>query len=54
MSDKALETKILTTRMEAERRYQVKSTPSFIVNGRKLSGGALPYAEFEKALAGAA
>jgi protein-disulfide isomerase len=50
LSDKALETKILTTRMEGERHYQVKSTPTFIVNGRKLTG-ALPYAEFDKVLA---
>lgn len=52
LADKAIETKILTTRMEAERLYDVKSTPTFIVNGRKLSG-ALPYADFEKALANA-
>lgn len=52
VGDKALETKILTSRMDAERRYEVRSTPSFIVNGRKVTG-ALPYPEFEKVLAAA-
>lgn len=52
VSDKAIETRLLTTRMEAEQRYEVRSTPTFIINGRKLTG-ALPYAEFEKVLAAA-
>ena len=52
LSDKALETKVVTSRMDAERRYEVRSTPTFIVNGRKVTG-ALPYPEFEKVLAAA-
>lgn len=52
MNDKALETKVITSRMDAERRYEVRSTPTFIINGRKVAG-AMPYAEFEKVLASA-
>lgn len=48
----AMETKVLGSRMDAERRYEVRSTPTFIVNGRKLTG-ALPYAEFDAILSGA-
>jgi protein-disulfide isomerase len=52
VANPTLETKVLGSRMDAERRYEVKSTPTFIVNGRKLTG-ALPYAEFDAILSGA-
>ena len=35
--------------MQAQKDYGVNSTPTFFVNGTKVVG-ALPYADFEKAL----
>jgi protein-disulfide isomerase len=44
--------RILLRMQEAESRYQVRSTPSFIINGQKVTG-SLPYDEFDEILKGA-
>jgi protein-disulfide isomerase len=38
LSDKALEDAILQGRLDAQQKYGVKSTPTFIINGRVYSG----------------
>ncbi len=38
LADKALEDAILSARLEGQQKYGVKSTPSFIINGRVYSG----------------
>jgi protein-disulfide isomerase len=38
LADKALEDAILAARLEGQQRYGVKSTPTFIINGRVYSG----------------
>jgi protein-disulfide isomerase len=38
---------ILAQRLEAERQYQIRATPSFVFNGRLHTGG-LSFAEFEQ------
>ncbi len=43
--------KILLRRQEAESKYQVDSTPTFVINGEK-HAGALPYEEFDTILKG--
>ena len=40
LKNKKIETQILAQRQEAERAFEVNSTPSFIVNGRKVAIGA--------------
>ena len=45
-NDKALTDRILASRVEGARDFEIASTPTFIINGEKLVG-ALPYAEFE-------
>ena len=43
--------KALLGRMKAvQQQWQISSTPSFIVNNQEVIGGALPFAEFEKAI----
>ena len=49
IADAGLKRAILTAQEEAEKKMGVKSTPSFIING-KLTPGAVPYGEFEKAV----
>ena len=39
MTDDQLEAKILTLRMEGQQQYNVQATPSFVINGKTLSGG---------------
>jgi protein-disulfide isomerase len=53
IGDAGLKRAILTAQEEAEKKMGVKSTPSFIING-KLTPGAVPYGEFEKAVDAAA
>ena len=53
IADAGLKGAILTAQEEAEKKMGVKSTPSFIING-KLTAGAVPYGEFEKAVDAAA
>ncbi len=41
---------VLQTRLEAGKRYQVNSTPSFIINGEKRVVGSQPYKVFDDLL----
>ncbi len=41
---------VLQTRLEAGKRYQVNSTPSFIINGEKRIVGSQPYKVFDDLL----
>lgn len=52
LANEALQDGILQMRLEGAMEYEVKSTPSFIINGMKTSN--LPYADFEKLLEDAA
>ena len=47
LNDEALKKKILTRYQEAGSKYQVNSTPTFIING-VAHAGELPYDEFKK------
>ena len=47
LNDKALIDRILASRVEGARDFDVASTPTFIINGEKLVG-ALPYEQFEE------
>ncbi len=49
MKDKAGETRVLNSRLDAERQYNVESTPTFFINGVQIVG-AQPYDEFERVL----
>jgi protein-disulfide isomerase len=49
VNDKALSDRILNERLVAQNKYEVESTPTFFINGKKVVG-ALPYDEFAKAL----
>ena len=53
MADSALQDKVLASRLTAEKEYKVESTPTFFINGTKLTG-ALPYEQFDEALKKAA
>ena len=39
MADEQLETNIIALRAEGSQKYSIQSTPSFVVNGKTLSGG---------------
>lgn len=52
LANEALQDGILQMRLEGAMEYEVKSTPSFIINGVKTSN--LPYADFAKLLEDAA
>jgi len=41
---------VLQTRLEAGNRYQVNSTPTFIINGEKRIVGSQPYKVFDDLL----
>ena len=45
-NDKALTDRILASRVEGARDFEIASTPTFIINGEKVVG-ALPYEQFE-------
>ncbi len=49
MADKEIGDGILGTRLKASREHDVSTTPTFIINGRKITG-AQPYEEFDKIL----
>ena len=53
MADNALQDRVLASRLTAEKEYKVESTPTFFINGTKLTG-ALPYEQFDEALKKAA
>jgi protein-disulfide isomerase len=53
MTDNALQDKVLASRLTAEKELKVESTPTFFINGTKLTG-ALPYEQFDEALKKAA
>ena len=48
-SDAALEAKIFSTMLEAQETYDVKSTPTFIINGKKQEG-SMHFEAFSKSL----
>jgi protein-disulfide isomerase len=52
LADKALKDKILARIKEADQKYQVKSTPTFLINGKPYVG-EMPYDDFKKILDGA-
>ncbi|HZT50870.1 MAG TPA: DsbA family protein [Stellaceae bacterium] len=52
MNDKQLQDKIINSRLVASQQYDVSSTPTFFINGKKVVG-ALPYDDFAKALTAA-
>jgi protein-disulfide isomerase len=52
MKDQTLIDRVVAERLVAQKQYDVNSTPTFFINGKKLVG-ALPYAEFSKALSAA-
>jgi protein-disulfide isomerase len=45
INDKALNERILSERLVAQQQYDVESTPTFFINGKKVVG-ALPYDQF--------
>jgi protein-disulfide isomerase len=49
MADAKLETGILNSRLKGTQQHDVRSTPTFIISGRKVAG-ALPFEEFDKIL----
>ena len=49
MTDKKIGDGILGTRLKASQEHDVGTTPTFIINGRKITG-AQPYEEFDKIL----
>ena len=49
LRDQTLETKILGSILEAQEKFDIKSTPSFIINGKKHEGG-LRFDAFAKTL----
>ena len=49
MTDKKIGDGILGTRLKASREHDVGTTPTFIINGRKITG-AQPFEEFDKIL----
>jgi protein-disulfide isomerase len=49
MADQELEKSVLTSRMTGARQHDVRSTPTFIINDRKMSG-ALPFEDFVRIL----
>jgi protein-disulfide isomerase len=51
LQNKPLETYILNGQLEAQKKYGIKSTPTFVI-GDKVQPGALPYEQFDKILKG--
>jgi protein-disulfide isomerase len=52
LANNALQDGILQMRLEGQMEYDINSTPSFVVNGKKVSN--LPYDEFNEILEDAA
>jgi protein-disulfide isomerase len=49
LSDKAVERAVLNERVQAEKAFAINATPSFVINGKKYSGG-MPLDQFRKAI----
>ncbi len=49
LADEKLSDAVAASRMTAQKQYGVNSTPTFFINGKKVTGDQ-PYAEFEKVL----
>jgi protein-disulfide isomerase len=49
LANKDVANKVLQARLEGEKTYQIQSTPTFIINGKKYAG-AMPYEEFDQIL----
>ena len=47
MADKQVEDAVLNSRLQAQQKYQIDSTPSFVIGG-KVHAGALSFDEFDK------
>ncbi|MGH7154290.1 MAG: thioredoxin domain-containing protein [Acetobacteraceae bacterium] len=52
VGDTALQNWILATQKEAETKYAIDATPSFVINGKKMSSGEMGYDAFVKLLPG--
>ena len=50
LADKSIEDQVLAQRLDGAQKYNIDSTPSFIIDGKKVAG-ALSFAEMEKLLA---
>ena len=48
LNDPARKEKITAAMQEAQDKHGIKSTPSFVINGKETFSGALPYSEFKK------
>ena len=51
LTDDAVITQVLTQRQQASAEFGIESTPSFIVNDKKIAG-AIGYGEFDEFLSG--
>ncbi|MBI3707429.1 MAG: thioredoxin domain-containing protein [Proteobacteria bacterium] len=49
LKDSALQTAVLNQSLKGEKEFEVRGTPTLIINGRKYTGG-LTFAEIDKAL----
>lgn len=49
LKDKALEKRVLTSMLEAQQNFDVSSTPTFVVNGKKIDGN-MKFGAFAKVL----
>ena len=49
IADQELADRILQQRLDGTKAFDIQATPTFVVNGKKVSG-ALPYEQFEKTL----
>lgn len=49
LGDKKLEEKMMESQFEAQKKYAIRSTPSFVING-KMYAGAMSYEQFDKLL----
>lgn len=48
LADDAKKAEIVAKIQEADKKYGIKSTPSFVINEKETFSGALPFAEFKK------
>lgn len=48
LNDPARKEKITAEMQDAQDKHGIKSTPSFVINGKETFSGALPYSEFKK------
>lgn len=52
VDDTGLQNWILATQKQAETKYNIDATPSFVINGKKMSSGEMGYDAFVKLLPG--